>query len=287
MSEPFSFELISSGLPSLATASAKECLLQWNLDSSILDVKSFRIFGPISRASTVREYENMIASFLESPAHRLNFEVAGEVTVPVSVRTAPLASTVTSMAFFERLKECDAILTPSGNIRGCFEEIFDGIIVNDCLREMLVSRLYTLPLFVSKYFFYPMLYCNYAISSSLSKLNPDSENGSLFSPKEKNELIFQLFRILCLGGGGLCQPDVHIPRYLNMTKAIYKDLMSICKNSKSGLVELTNIVFRVDGVAGCELFPKNPEHSCNTLIVVCDPIKRTFVVIKYSQNKYW
>lgn len=255
MSEPFSFELISSGLPSLATASAKECLLQWNLDSSILDVKSFRIFGPISRASTVREYENMIASFLESPAHRLNFEVAGEVTVPVSVRTAPLASTVTSMAFFERLKECDAILTPSGNIRGCFEEIFDGIIVNDCLREML--------------------------------LNPDSENGSLFSPKEKNELIFQLFRILCLGGGGLCQPDVHIPRYLNMTKAIYKDLMSICKNSKSGLVELTNIVFRVDGVAGCELFPKNPEHSCNTLIVVCDPIKRIFVVIKYSQNKYW
>jgi hypothetical protein len=153
MSEPFTFEIISSGLPSLTTASAKECLLQWNLDSSILDVKSFRIFGPISRASTVKEYENMIASFLESPAHRGNFEVTGEATVPVSARTVPLACTVSSMAFFERLKECDAIVTPSGNIRGCFEEVFDGIIVNDCLREALVSCLYTSPLFVPKLLF--------------------------------------------------------------------------------------------------------------------------------------
>jgi hypothetical protein len=105
--------------------------------------------------------------------------------------------------------------------------------------------------------------------------------------KEKSELIFQLFKILCLGGGGLCQPDLNVLRYLDMTKAIYRDLMTIFKNSKTGAVELANRAFRVERVSGCELFPKNPEHSCNAMIVVCDPIKRTVCVLKYCQNKYW
>jgi hypothetical protein len=141
MSEPYTFELISSGLPALTTSSANECLLQWNLDPSILDVKTFRLFGPLSGASTSKDFENLVAAFLESPAHRGNFEVLGDVTLPISAQIFPLASTVVSMSFFERIKESDTVLSPAGNIRGCFEESFDGIIVNDCLREMLVYAL--------------------------------------------------------------------------------------------------------------------------------------------------
>ena len=42
------------------------------------------------------------------------------------------------MDFFDRLEETG--ITHGGTIRGCFEEIYDGISVSDQLREMLVNE---------------------------------------------------------------------------------------------------------------------------------------------------
>ncbi len=66
------------------------------------------------------------------------------------------------------------IVTTGGHIRGCFDEVYEGITVGDLLREFL--------------------------------LNEDSENASTYTDSEKRELIFQVFRLLAIGGG-MCQPD--------------------------------------------------------------------------------
>ena len=134
----FNFEYISSNLVSLSSSIAKECLLQWNLDEKILNIKTFRIFGPFSRSSKNEDYERLLNSFLQSSEFRNNFPITGQMAAPVSIQLSNLSNNIMSMQFFEQLKSSMEILTPSGNIRGCFEECFDGIVVNDCLREMLV-----------------------------------------------------------------------------------------------------------------------------------------------------
>ena len=102
------------------------------------------------------------------------------------------------------------VVSSTGIIRGCYDEVFDGITVGDKLREMLV--------------------------------NPDSENASLFSDEEKKELAFQLFKLLVVGGS-LCQPEHAVNkywirlnelffmycRYFEVTKDLYKELLVLYK----------------------------------------------------------
>ena len=80
-------------------------------------------------------------------------------------------------------------MSKSGNIRGCFPDVFEGVTVSDKLRELLV--------------------------------NPDSENTDAFSEKQQQELLFHVFRALSIGGG-VCQSDDNLEPYTVATKALYK-----------------------------------------------------------------
>lgn len=80
-------------------------------------------------------------------------------------------------------------MTDSGRIRGCYEETFDGLSVSDKLREILV--------------------------------NPDSEDAGVFTPDQERELLFHLFKALCIGGA-ICQPHDHLDSYTAAAKAVYK-----------------------------------------------------------------
>lgn len=81
------------------------------------------------------------------------------------------------------------IVSQSGNIRGCFPEVFGGVTVSDKLRELLV--------------------------------NPDSENADVFSADQQKEVLFHVFRALSVGGG-VCQPDDSLQPYTIAAKALYK-----------------------------------------------------------------
>lgn len=81
------------------------------------------------------------------------------------------------------------IVSKTGNIRGCFPDVFDGVTVSDKLRELLV--------------------------------NPDSENADAFSATQQEELLFHVFRALSVGGG-VCQPDDSLEPYTKAAKALYK-----------------------------------------------------------------
>ena len=81
------------------------------------------------------------------------------------------------------------IVSESGDIRGCYDDTFDGVTASDRLRELL--------------------------------LNPDSDNADTFGPDQQRELLFHVFRALCIGGG-VCQPDDRLEAYTKATKTLYK-----------------------------------------------------------------
>lgn len=43
-------------------------------------------------------------------------------------------------------------------------------------------------------------------------VNPCSERSSLFSEDDKNQYIYRIFKLFCVGGA-MCQPEIKIDRY--------------------------------------------------------------------------
>ncbi|RHY25783.1 hypothetical protein DYB32_008101 [Aphanomyces invadans] len=85
-----------------------------------------------------------------------------------------------------------------GVLRRCMDEVYDDCTVNDSLRDMVV--------------------------------NPLSDHAGFFSASEQDEAIFQVFKRLVIGGA-MAQHDETLQPYLNMTKLVYKALVSVQKKS--------------------------------------------------------
>lgn len=172
------------------TSEVKDALLQWNLNES-LTINRFRYVGANLGSSS--DYINVVSEFTKWVASYGIMGING--VLGEHVNCEELKITMLSMDMFNKLQDVGAV-SPTGLIRGCFEEVYDGVTVNDLLRDLLV--------------------------------NPDSENAATFSLAEKSELLYQLFRILVVGGT-LCQTDVDMKRYLDITKKLYKDLLTVFK----------------------------------------------------------
>ncbi|XP_027270965.1 cilia- and flagella-associated protein 300 isoform X3 [Cricetulus griseus] len=96
-----------------------------------------------------------------------------------------------SMSFFQRLYD-ENIVRESGHIVKCFDSFCDPFLISDELRKVLLME--------------------------------DSEKYEVFSPQEREEFLFCLFKHLCLGGS-LCQYEDMLKPYLETAKLIYKDLV--------------------------------------------------------------
>jgi hypothetical protein len=122
------------------------------------------------------------------------------------------------------------------------------------------------------------------------------------------ELIYQIFRIFAIGGN-LCQPDTTIERYLAITKAVYKELVTVfkyvspstnpytcallltnyyyCRDSTTLAVKVSGKAYSIRAVPGLTLFPANPESSWNAFILIVDPLKKTISILKNTYKKFW
>ncbi|KAK3739647.1 hypothetical protein RRG08_010147, partial [Elysia crispata] len=127
----------------------------------------------------------------------------------VEVKVIPC--TVLSMAFFDKLFEGE-IARESGEIKKCFDEFMNEFTISDNLRQML--------------------------------LNEDSDVYCEFSEREREEFLFRVFSHLCLGGR-LCQFEDNVNPYLEVTKAVYKDLISVQKNPETKELSILSHVFQV------------------------------------------
>jgi hypothetical protein len=148
------------------------------------------------------------------------------------------------MDFFKRLKK----VCRKGEIKKCFDEYHDNFLVSDMLRKTL--------------------------------LVDDCEEYALFSTEERKEFIFHLFKSLCLGGK-LCQYEDFLDVYLDTTKKIYKDLISVGKD-QNGELRVTCLVYKIMNL---ELFPL--DHVQNFCYVCIDPTKRTVNLFYHASEAYY
>ncbi|CAJ0928802.1 unnamed protein product [Ranitomeya imitator] len=97
------------------------------------------------------------------------------------------------MSLFDRLHQ-ENIVKEGGYISKCLDEYVDDFVVSDELRKVLLLE--------------------------------GSDNYEIFSPSDRQEFLFLLFKHLCLGGA-VCQFEDTIDPYLEVTKSIYKELLRL------------------------------------------------------------
>lgn len=57
----------------------------------------------------------------------------------------------------------------------------------------------------------------------------------------------------------MCQYDDNVTEYLESTKTLYKDLVSVAKDSDSGEIKPLSLVFKIQAVTGAE-YLKTTDH---------------------------
>jgi cilia- and flagella-associated protein 300 len=75
----------------------------------------------------------------------------------------------------------------------------------------------------------------------------ESEYYDIFDENQRNEFLFHLFKNLCLGGS-LCQYEERIDEYLNVTKLLYKQVLSVAKDPETSEIKILSHAFKIHSV---------------------------------------
>mmetsp|Transcript_57605 Transcript_57605/g.134116 ORF Transcript_57605/g.134116 Transcript_57605/m.134116 type:complete len:262 (+) Transcript_57605:36-821(+) len=169
----------------------------------------------------------------------------------VSVHWEKLSTKTTSMSFFNRFEECGAI-GKAGHIRGRMEEDWEGVPIVNLVREAILVE--------------------------------ESELYDAFSGQDRREFLFCIFSHLVFGGASNQWED-HVEEYFKVTKAVYKDLLSVRRND-AGDVEVMSTVASIRSLGtGGSLFPK--ESPLNFCYVILDPLMRHLRVWYFGYRPIW
>ncbi|XP_029920417.1 cilia- and flagella-associated protein 300 [Myripristis murdjan] len=156
----------------------------------------------------------------------------------VSVDVEVVPCTKVSMELFDPIYSC-GIVRPCGRIVGCLHDVYPDY---DELRQMLQEE--------------------------------DSEHYYVVGREERGEFLFRLFKHLCLGGE-LCQHEDAIDPYINTTKQIYKDLISVQKDPEIKEISVISTVLKVcayDEHGRC--YPGRQDEEQTFAYMIIDPFKR-------------
>jgi len=170
-------------------------------------------------------------------------------TKPSSVKVTSVPCIELSMSFFDKLMDGE-IARENGDVKKCFDEYIGDFTISDHLRQMLI--------------------------------NEDSDQFCEFNETERSEFLFLLFSHICLGGR-LCQYEDNVQPYLDVTKAVYKDLISVQKNPETKELSILSNVFKVScyNDEDDHIFPSDKQHPQNFAYLVIDPLKRTVICLSH------
>ncbi|KAK2175966.1 hypothetical protein NP493_692g02008 [Ridgeia piscesae] len=249
----FSFQYLSGKkFNSIEGKDAKESLVKWSMKGR-LKAQAFSFDQPFKSY----QKEDFVTAFFQDDAVVYNLQVVSSTgnLVPLGLKAAKvsveeLSCSVLSMTFFDRLFDA-GIVREQGQISKCFDEYIGDFTISDELRKMLLSD--------------------------------ESDHFDLYSDTEKQEFLFLLFRHMCLGGA-TCQYEDNVKPYLDITKLIYKDLVSVQKDPKSGDLHVASHVFRVHAQTedGDEYYPDTLEHEQNFAYLIIDPLRRHVNVLYHK-----
>lgn len=248
----FSFQYLSSKkFSSVDCKESQELFLKWSMKGRICaQMYSF------DQSFQAYEKDSFIMDFLTDPnvLHSLRVVSSSGGWSSLGVKATSITGevvpcTVLSMTFFDRLHD-DNVVRESGAIQKCFDEFYQDIVVSDELRKML--------------------------------LIDDSDHYCLYSDTEREEFLFNIFKHICLGGK-LCQYEDNVEPYLEITKQIYKDLISVQKNSETKELNIISHVFKVTAKNDdCLIYPADREHDQNFAYLIVDPFKRHVTVFYHN-----
>lgn len=162
-------------------------------------------------------------------------------------------------------------MSGSGVIRKCMEDVFAGVTVSDAVRSRPPTH-QALP---------PSGWRVRALTRPQVRellANEDSENACAFEEEEKSELLFHIFRRLCIGGS-MNQFDDTIKPYLDATRALYKDLVSVYRSARTRKPTIGTLPLQITATDGITLFPsddRGQEHSFAYLCVDARNKQATF-----------
>lgn len=111
----------------------------------------------------------------------------------------------------------------------------------------------------------------------------DSDHYCLFSEKDREQLLFKIFSNVCVGGG-MSQFEDDVAPYLNATKSIYKELVSVRRNKSTQSVEVCSDVYRISA-SEPSLFPNASDH--NLCVASIDASKRQVTVFYSGWLSFW
>jgi len=163
-----------------------------------------------------------------------------------------LEHNVTSLSFFDVLKP--DIVRSNGSIVKCLDEYYDSFVVSDQLRKCLLME--------------------------------EEDVFKLFSESDRHEFIFHVFKSLCLGGT-CCQFEDDLQPYLDMTRKIYKDMITVVKDSKTEKIKVASHVYQIVELESsiASLFPiSHPQNFCYVSI---DPAKRHVNILYHASDSYY
>nr|XP_014352185.1 PREDICTED: uncharacterized protein C11orf70 homolog isoform X2 [Latimeria chalumnae] len=166
-----------------------------------------------------------------------------------NIKAEALTCSQISMSFFDCLYS-KGIVRETGHITKCLDEFYEDIPISDELRKALLLE--------------------------------DSDDYEIFSQADRKEFLFCLFKHLCLGGM-FCQFEDMIDPYLNTTKSIYKDLVSVQKDPETKLLNVLSTVFKVSAYnANGRCYPSAKEHEQTFAYLIVDPLKHYVNVLYHS-----
>merc|ERR1712043_46744 len=210
----FSFQYLDGKkYPSLEGKDNQALFMKWSMKGRIkAQMFSFdQPFQPYQK-------DDFILAFMQDPVVLSSLQVltSSGSWVPIgvkatNVKSEPVPCSVLSMTLFDRLADYN-IIRSTGSIQKCFDEFSGDFTVSDELRKML--------------------------------LIDDSDNYCIYSDAERDEFLFRIFKHVCLGGQ-YCQFEDTLDPYTDITKQLYKDLISVQKNPETKELNIISSVYKI------------------------------------------
>ena len=195
-----------------------------------------------------------LRDLFRDPAVLSGFAPVSGTVACSGVKHRQLNTEVVSMSFFDFLHEKD-ITTQDGYIRKEMEELCEGISLGDRLRKALL----------------------WEESEHFCALQTDTI---------QNEFLFKLFQLVAIGGA-VCQYEENAHEYLDVVKGLYKDLVSVVRDSASGAIKVASHAFLVEAVEGLETLFPTPGHPQNWFFVVVDPVNWHVTLLYHKWTAFW
>ncbi|NXY82599.1 CF300 protein, partial [Alcedo cyanopectus] len=240
----FAFRALpQKAFPCLENREIRDRLLKWSMQGRIT-AQAFSFdqqFGPYQKDEFVMAFFNdqNVISNLKLLSDSGEWTTLGSKVTKIEAAVVPC--TQISMSFFDRLYS-EGIVRETGDIVKCYDYYYKDILISDELRKVLLLE--------------------------------DSDHYDSFSQLDRKEFLFCLFKHLCIGGT-LCQFEDVVDPYLETTKALYKDLVSVQKNPETKEIHIISTVFRVSAYADNGLcYPSSKSHEQTFAYLIVDPCKR-------------